>query len=92
MWSARERTFTLPELVALLERAETRICPTSIDVLAPGSTGARGARPQNAGQIPEIADPLDANQRQFVATASVLRDLSYRLVVGLFSGRDGTEA
>ena len=82
----RERTFTLPELVALLELVEESDLPDPVQrARARVSSAHEGRARQNARQIPEIADPLDANQRQFVATTAVLRDLSYRLVVGLFS-------
>jgi protein-tyrosine phosphatase len=84
----RERTFTLPELVALLELVERSELPDLVQRARARVFSAHEARGrQNAGQIPEIADPLDANQRQFGATTALLRDLSYRLVVALFSPR-----
>ena len=87
----RHRTFTLPELVELLQLVDTSD-PAGIVQRARARVAlAHEARPwQNVGQIPEIADPLEANQRQFDLTAALLRDLSYRLVVALFTESAGT--
>ena len=88
----RQRTFTLPEVVELLELVETSDLPSVVDRARARLALAHEARArQNVRQIPEIADPLDANQRQFGVAAALLRDLSYRLVVGLF-GHPGPRA
>ncbi len=81
----RQRTFTLPEAVELLEQVPPSDVPRVVDRARARLELAHDARAGHAArQIPEIADPLHANQRQFDATAAVLRDLSYRLVAGLF--------
>ncbi len=86
--AARDRTFTLPELVALLERAGDSDLPDIVPRARARISLAHEARtPRTEDRIPEIADPLNASERQFGVTASLLRDLSYRLVVSLFSPR-----
>jgi protein-tyrosine-phosphatase len=82
----RDRTFTLPELVALLEHTRA---PDLQDVVqrarARVSLAHEARTPRSADRIPEIRDPFNEGERQFGATAALLRDLSYRLAVSLFS-------
>jgi protein-tyrosine phosphatase len=83
-----ERTFTLPELVAVLEEAP----PThkSGDVVADASAAvaaaaaARPADPRRA-RVPEIEDPLGRSPDTVAAIASDIRSLATRLVSVLFS-------
>jgi protein-tyrosine-phosphatase len=81
----RERTFTLPELVSLLEAYEP---PGASDPIARARLAivqADRARGRNSTmQIPEIADPIGTSARAQRRTASELTDLAGRLVTELF--------
>jgi protein-tyrosine-phosphatase len=75
--AARERSFTLPELVELLPR----------DVEADGDPREAVRRAHEArepGRMRELADPLGARPEVFRATAEELRQLVQRLAASLF--------
>jgi protein-tyrosine-phosphatase len=82
----RERTFTVPELVVLLEEAGT--ATDGGDLVAGARRAvqwADDARP--GGQRPEIADPLGASPEVFHGTALEVRALTERLAELLFGAR-----
>lgn len=84
-----ERTFTLPELVGLLElvaphetddpRARARTAVAQADELR---SGVLSAQP-----VDEIGDPMGRRARDVRETVEAVRELSRRLVEGLFGRR-----
>jgi protein-tyrosine phosphatase len=85
-----ERTFTLPELVQVLERLPA--VPRSGDVPATARAtvaAAAAERPSDPRQakLPEVADPLGRPRRVAERVADDLRDLTERLVLRLFGRR-----
>jgi len=82
------RTFTLPELVGLLE--QTPAPRRTGDVVA-GATaavaGAAAARPADPRRtpVPEIEDPIGRSPNEVAAIAADIRSLTPRLVAALFS-------
>jgi low molecular weight protein-tyrosine phosphatase len=82
-----ERTFTLPELVGLLE--ETPAPRRSGDVAADAAAAveaAAAARPDpRRARIPEVEDPVGRSPAEVAAIAGDLRSLTPRLVAALFS-------
>ena len=82
----RERSFTLPELVELLDSVEA---PDAGDPAARAREAIRAAHALRDGLppppfLPEIADPWGASSHVFEATGRRVLELSRRLVVGLF--------
>jgi len=82
-----ERTFTLPELVGLLE--ETPAVPASGDVVADWAAAvaaAAAARPEDPrrARIPEVDDPIGRSAAEVAAIAADLRSLTTRLAAALF--------
>lgn len=83
-----ERTFTLPELVGLLE--ETPAPPRTGDVVADAAAAvaeaaaARPADPRRA-PVPELEDPIGLPANEVAAIAADIRSLTPRLVAALFS-------
>jgi protein-tyrosine-phosphatase len=79
--ATREVTYTLPELVALLERLDT---PES----DPRAKIARAAAARRAGTtfsgVPELADPLGRSPHEQRELAGRVADLTHRLAHGLF--------
>ncbi len=81
----RERTFTVPELVTLLEEAGRRATRRPRSGGAAG--GAAGGRHRPGGRRPEIADPFGASPEVFRGTAHEVRALTERLAELLFGVR-----
>jgi protein-tyrosine-phosphatase len=84
--ASRESTFTVPELVILLEDGGT--VTDGGDTVAEARRAvqrADDARP--AGHRPEIADPLGASPEVFLGTALEVRALTERLAELLFGVR-----
>ena len=82
----RERTFTVPELVTLLEEGGT--ATGGADLVAEARRAvqrADDARP--GGRRPEIADPLGASPEVFRDTSLEVRALTERLAELLFGAR-----
>ena len=81
----RERTFTLPELVALLEEYEPPEASDPIERARLAIAQADRARGRNSTlQPPEIADPIGTSAKAQRRTAFKLTDLAGRLVTELF--------
>jgi protein-tyrosine phosphatase len=79
----RERTFTVPELVSLLEHE----APASdgVDPIAHAREAVRRAdRARSRGLRPEVADPLGGPPEVFRTTALEIQDLTGRLAALLF--------
>jgi protein-tyrosine-phosphatase len=84
--AARERTFTLPELVQLLGEIEP---PDELEPIARAKESIRRAHGLRDGlpppaSLPEITDPWGASTQVFVATGVRVVDLSRHLVTALF--------
>ena len=83
----RGRTFTLPELVGLLQRLPRPPLPTDPLERAPARIRqAHAARPHGLrdSPMPELGDPLGKTLPAQRRTAAELSDLVSELVVGLF--------
>lgn len=80
--AARERSFTLPELVVLLEGVELPDSGDPVDRARLAVAAANEARP--GGAPAEIADPLGGDAAVFRSTADRLADLTDRLAGRLF--------
>lgn len=83
-----ERTFTLPELVELLDRipvadADDPVTRARETVAAAAATRADPRR----ARIPELADPLGKPAVVFKRTAAQVSELSEHVVKRLFGGR-----
>lgn len=82
----RERTFTVPELVMLLEEGGTATGGDNLVAEARRAVRrADDARP--GGRRPEIADPFGASPEVFHGTALEVRTLTERLAEMLFGVR-----
>jgi protein-tyrosine phosphatase len=81
----RERVFTLPELVSLLEQLAP---PASGDPIERARTAIARAHSKRAGEggvrLPEVADPIGTSAKAQRRTAAQLTDLAGRLVTELF--------
>lgn len=83
----RDRVFTLPELVSLLEQYEPQAADP-IERAREAIAQANRARGRDSGlRLPEVDDPIGTSARAQRRTALELIDLSRRLVVELF-GRE----
>jgi protein-tyrosine phosphatase len=81
----RERVFTLPELVSLLERFEPPTSAAPVERARASIGHANRLRRGAAGlRFPEVADPIGTSPREQRQTALELLDLSARLVAELF--------
>jgi protein-tyrosine-phosphatase len=81
----RERTFTLPELVALLEQHEPPQAGDPVERARLAIAQADRARARESGLLlPEIADPIGTSAKAQRRTALELTDLAGRLVTELF--------
>lgn len=81
----RERTFTLPELVALLEQWEPPQATGALQRARLAVAQADRARGRDSMlRVPEIADPIGTSAKAQRRTALELRDLAGRLVTELF--------
>lgn len=84
--SARDRTFTLPELVPLLELLPKADSPLSADESRERVVDASGLRrpdPQLLN-VPELADPLGRRRAEQSQIFDELHDLAQRLTRSLF--------
>ena len=77
----RDRTFTLPELVELLEQSVPETFGEPVERAREALAYAAARRSE---QPAELADPLGRDQNFYRETVERLRDLSGRLAVGLF--------
>ena len=81
----RERTFTLPELVALLAQWEPPQAADPLDRARLAIEQADRARGRDSTlRVPEIADPIGTSAKAQRRTALELTDLGGRLVTELF--------
>jgi protein-tyrosine phosphatase len=83
----RERTFTLPELVGLLENSSGDSTAAESIEQAETAVAQADALRRSAGLpigYPEIADPLGAGREVSMQTAEIIDTLTNRLVLGLF--------
>jgi protein-tyrosine phosphatase len=83
----RERTFTLPELVELLELDHGSLTVTDTAARARRAIEQADAARAIAGRqpgYPEVADPVGGPQAVYAATAEEIEALVSRLVVALF--------
>jgi protein-tyrosine phosphatase len=85
--AARERTFTLPELVALLERLEPPDAEDPLERAQLALEVAQAHRPSDPtlGSVPELADPLGRSaeyQRETAERVSALTTALARLLFG----------
>jgi protein-tyrosine phosphatase len=81
----RERTFTLPELVELLESVRTPTAPQPVERAREAISMAAAAR-QERRAVREVPDPIGRSRDFFRETASELEDLVGRLRDRLFDG------
>jgi protein-tyrosine phosphatase len=86
----RERVFSLPELVELIEQTGA---PREIDPIARARHVIAAANAHRVTGVPpaELADPLGKSARFHRDTVGRVRDLSVRLAVALF-GRENVRA
>lgn len=85
--AARERSFTLPELVHYLELFEASSADEPVERARLAILRAHGARPPDpfpSSSAWEIADPVDQPRRVQRETADAVADLVMRLANGLF--------
>ena len=85
---ARERAFTLPELVELLEhdvgvRPASATLPEQARLAVERAAATRAATGRKPGR-PELADPVGRSRDTFTQTADEISDLVNRLVHELF--------
>ena len=82
-----ERTFTLPELVALLERMPPPPAGEPLDRARAVIARAHAARPRDfrRAPVPELPDPLGRTRGEQHDIADEVKRLSERLAGGLFS-------
>jgi protein-tyrosine-phosphatase len=91
--AARERSFTLPEIVSLLEGLQL---PENDDSLARARQAVEGAAARRhlsltSWRSESIRDPLGRGWREYAETAARIRDLSVALVWHLFGVVDRGE-
>lgn len=79
----RDRTFTLPEIVELLEETAPGKSDDPLE-RARQAIGAAAAKRGETYAPPELGDPLGRSRRVFRETAAALDDLVARLAGGLF--------
>jgi protein-tyrosine phosphatase len=84
--AARERVFSLPELVELLEQARTPLETDPIE-RARNAIAAANALRVTGAPLAELADPIGQSASFHRDTVERVRDLSVRLAIGLF-GRE----
>ena len=84
--SRRDRTFTLPELVALLERLPRDESKPSPERARDRVAQAAALRAPNSQllDIPELTDPLGRSQEEQLRIANDVDELVYRLSHSLF--------
>ena len=84
--SRRERTFTLPELVGLLDRVARPVADDPFDTGQRRLELAAGLRPTDPLQIgqPELDDPLGLPATEQRRIAEAIDDLTRRLAEALF--------
>jgi protein-tyrosine-phosphatase len=81
----RDRTFTLPELVSLLEQYEPPEASEPVERARLAIVQADRARGRDSTLlVPEIADPIGTSRKEQRNTANELVDLAGRLVAELF--------
>jgi protein-tyrosine-phosphatase len=86
--AARERSFTMRELVRFLE--EGAVTPQDDDIVEKARKAVRATAAAHTGQrlSDETPDPLGASWNVYRDTAAEVRDLSLRLVKALFDVSD----
>lgn len=84
--AARARTFTLPELVALLDEGKEPYDTEPVGRARAAIAAANAAR-QDPTTVAELVDPLGKPRAVFRDTAAELQDLVGRLAGGLFGPR-----
>jgi protein-tyrosine-phosphatase len=80
----RERTFTLPELVELLEAGERPSASEPVERAREAISAAATAR-RDRHAVPEVLDPIGQPRQVFRETAAELEDLVGRLTDRLFA-------
>jgi protein-tyrosine-phosphatase len=82
----RERAFTLPELVGLLEGAEIPNDAEPIERARAAVAAAQGRRPRSEELVgrPELPDPLGGSADVYRWTAEAVREQTSRLAAALF--------
>jgi low molecular weight protein-tyrosine phosphatase len=80
----RERTFTLPELVAYLDEVGELVGDGTVDRARAVVQQAHELRTASGGQPAELADPIGGTPKGFRGSANEVRALSERLADALF--------
>jgi protein-tyrosine-phosphatase len=84
----REKTFTLVDLVELLERVLPPALDSPADRARDAIARAASLRQGRRGQPQEISDPLGGSAAVYRTTIERVRDLSERLAIGLFGAEN----
>ncbi len=81
-----EHTYTLPELVELLEQLDQQAGLDPLERARWAIDRAAALRPRDprTDSLPELADPLGGTPTVFRSTADRVHDLTVRLAAGLF--------
>ena len=83
--ASRERVFSLPELVELLEQSDSQRFGKPVERARQAVADAHARRSGQAGSgRAELADPLGQDRSFYRSTVERVRELSARLAVGLF--------
>lgn len=81
----RDRVFSLPELVDLLEESTEQRFGDAVDRARKAIEAAHALRSEHAAaSISELADPLGQDRTFYSATVERIQDLASRLATGLF--------
>jgi protein-tyrosine phosphatase len=80
----RERTFTLPELVGLLDAIGPLSGRDPVERARSALQAAHESRPASHALVPQVADPLGRPRRAQTKTAKQLEELVSRLAAELF--------
>ena len=86
--AARDRTFTLVELVELLERVLPPALDSPADRARDAVARSAALRQGRLEPPPEIADPLGGSSAVYRSTVERVRDYSERLAIGLFGAEN----
>ena len=84
----RDRTFTMIELVELVERVLPPSAETPSERAREAMARAASLRQGRMEPPPELADPLGGSQAVYRTTIERVRDLSERLAIGLFGAEN----